>query len=79
MPKQDEIDVYPLSEARVMAIRGNAAEVVLAVSSGADTRHYVMQLEDLAKLASRLTLDAKLLKADRGTDLREKPVHKGAA
>lgn len=44
-----------------MAIRGNAAEVVLAMRSGKDVRNYVMNVEDLAALALRLTRDAQLL------------------
>lgn len=58
----DEINIYPLSEARVMASRTEPGLVILAIRSGRETMHYALSVEDLEALAERLRLDALLLK-----------------
>lgn len=57
----DEVTLYPLTEARVSAIRGEPERVVLIMKSGKDERHYLLHVSDLAVLAKRLAADATLL------------------
>lgn len=63
MTANDEIQLYALTEVRVCTSRHLPGKAVLAMTSGGETTHYAMTVDELAALAVRLTQDAKLLKA----------------
>ena len=56
-----DVKVYKLDEVRVMQIRAEPGTAILAITSGAQTTHYALSVDDLAGIAQRLRLDAILL------------------
>lgn len=63
MTDDDEIQVFAVSSVRTCTVAGDRRTVVLAITSGSETRHYSMDVDDFAGLTKQMRTDAHLLKA----------------
>ena len=61
----DDIILYRLAEARVFVVRAEPGNLVLALTHGTDVTHYGMTVDELDRLAKRLTADVKLLQGGK--------------
>ena len=58
----DEIKVYAVSSVRTCTVAGDRRAIVLAITSGHETRHYSLDVDDFVGLTKQLQADAHLLK-----------------
>lgn len=57
----DDIKVFAVSSVRTCTVSGDRRTVVLAITSGDETRHYSMDVDDFAGLTKQMQADAHLL------------------
>lgn len=57
----DEIMIYSLTSVRTCTVRDEPETVIMAVSSGGDTRHYSMSVADFVNLTKQMQADAHIL------------------
>ena len=57
------LKVYPVSAVRTCTVAGDRRTVVLAITSGADVRHYSLDVDDFVGLSKQMQADAHLLGA----------------
>lgn len=66
MTDDDEIQVFAVSSVRTCSVAVDRRTVVLAITSGSETRHYSMDVDDFAGLTKQMQADAHLLRAGHG-------------
>ena len=59
----NEIKVYSVSHVRTCTVQGEPRTVVWAITSGDETRHYSMDVDDFAGLTKQMQADVHLLKS----------------
>lgn len=57
----DEIKVFSVSSVRTCTVAGDRRTVVLVITSGSDTRHYSLDVDDFVGLTKQMKADAHLL------------------
>lgn len=57
----DDIKVFAVSSVRTCTVAGDRRTVVLAITSGSETRHYVLDVDDFVGLTRQMQADAHLL------------------
>lgn len=62
----DDLKIYAVSQVRTCTVSGEPRTVIWAITSGDETRHYSMDVDDFAGLTNQMQADAHLLR-DKGT------------
>lgn len=57
----DDLKVYAVSNVRTCTVQGEPRTVIWAITSGHETRHYSMDVDDFAGLTKQMQADAHLL------------------
>lgn len=57
----DDLKIYAVSHVRTCTVKGEPRTVIWAITSGDETRHYSLDIDDFVGLTKQMQADAHLL------------------